>query len=307
MNHKTIEKYLKGIISPHERDEVMEWIEKDNKNKKEFLELRKLYDISIWNAEFTSDKKRRRYPTINVLWRVAAMLLILLSVGLIYHMQPKDLSLIAVETITCPQGQRLELVLSDGTKVWLNSNSILSFRKHKKGNARIVDLNGEAYFDVAPDKESPFIVKTEMFDITVLGTAFNVFAYNNSGLFECSLIEGSVSLKNKNETVNMKLKPNERAQLSNGSLIRSQIDDDEDFLWKVGIYSFKNQPLSKVFSHLSLLHEVNIELKNPEIGTLMCTGKFRNKDGIEHILSILQKNYGFSFKKDDDTQTYIIY
>lgn len=307
MNHKTIEKYLKGIISSQKREEVMEWIEKEEKNKRKFLELRKLYDISIWNAEFISDKKMRKLSTINILWRVAAISLILLSIGLSFLLQSNDVSQIAVETITCPQGQRLELVLSDGTKVWLNSNSMLSFRNNKKMNSRIIDLDGEAYFDVAPDKKSPFIVQTEIYDITVLGTSFNVFAYRNSGLFECSLLEGSVNLTNKNETELMNLQPNEKVELYNGSLIRSPIDADEDFLWKVGIYSFKNQPLSNVFSHLSLLHEVNIKLKNPQLGTQMCTGKFRNKDGIDHILSILQKNYRFSVTKDEKTQTYIIH
>ena len=307
MDQKTIEKYLKGTISTREREDVMAWIEKEEKNKKDFLELRKLHDISIWNTEYIPDKKIKRPSTVNVLWRVAAVFLVLLSLGLSYLLVSDKESQMAVKTITCPQGQRLELVLSDGTKVWLNSNSILSFQNNKKENTRIVELDGEAYFEVTPDKKNPFIVQTEMYDITVLGTSFKVFSYQKSGLFECSLIEGAVSLQDKSQTVDMRLQPNEKVRLSNGTLIRSSIDPDENFLWKVGIYSFKNQPLSDVLAHLSLLHEVSIELKNPQIGAQMCTGKFRNKDGIEHILLTLQKNYQFSFTKEEDTHTYIIY
>ncbi|MDR0575011.1 MAG: FecR domain-containing protein [Tannerella sp.] len=307
MDQKTIEKYLKGITSSHERNEVMGWIEKEEKNKKDFLELRKLYDISVWNAEVIPHKKVKRHAAINNLWRAAAVFLVLLSMGLSYLLLSKSEIQMSVETVTCPQGQRLELFLSDGTKVWLNSNSTLSFRKDKKEKNRTVELDGEAYFDVIPDKNNPFIVKTETHDITVLGTSFNVFAYRNSGLFECSLVEGVVRLKSASENTEILLQPNEKIRMANGVVSRLSIDSDKEFLWKIGIYSFKNQPLSEVFAHISLLHEVKIELKNPLIGNQMCTGKFRNKDGIDHILSTLQKNYRFSYLKDEDSQTYTIY
>jgi ferric-dicitrate binding protein FerR (iron transport regulator) len=300
MDRKTIDKYLKGLTSSQERSEVMEWIEK---NEKDFLELRRLYDISVWNAEFIPNIKSRRHTSINILWKVAAVFLILLSLNLSYHLlSEREMS---VETVICPQGQHLELAMSDGTKVWLNSNSTLSF--HKKSKTRLVELDGEAYFDVAPDKKHPFIVKTETYDITVLGTSFNVLSYRNSGLFECSLVEGSVSLKHNYENTGIRLHPNEKVRMINGTVSRLPIDSDEEFLWKMGIYSFKNQALSEVFAHLSLLYEVNIELKNQQIGKQMCTGKFRNKDGLDHILSTLQKNYRFSFVKDEDSQTYIIH
>jgi ferric-dicitrate binding protein FerR (iron transport regulator) len=302
MDQQAIDKYLKGITSVNERADVMGWIEVEEKNKKDFLELRKLYDISVWNTEFVPDQKTKTHTSLNILWRVAAVSLIVLSLGLSYLLLSEGEMQMRVETVTCPQGQRLELALSDGTKVWLNSNSTLSFYKD-----RIVELDGEAYFDVTHDEKHPFVVKTETYDITVLGTSFYVFSYRNSGLFECSLVEGAVSLKNNYENTELRLYPNEKVRMANGIVSRLPIDPDGELLWTMGIYSFKNQPLSEVFTRLSLLHEVKIELKNQQIGEQMCTGKFRNNDGIDHILSILQKNYQFSFVKDENTQTYVMY
>lgn len=307
MNKRNLEKYLKGVASTHEKEEVMRWIESDEKNKSDFLELRKLYDISIWNVEEIKNEKENKHIKVNFLLKIAAVSLVIISLGLSYFTFSKQETDMSVKSITCPQGQYLELVLSEGTKVWLNSSSTISFQQNNKEKTRIVELDGEAYFDVAHDPGKPFIVKTEVVDIRVLGTSFNVFSYKNSNLFECSLVEGSVSLKNKNDNTEVKLQPNEKFQIADGIISHTQTAADEEFLWKVGIYSFRNQALSEVFTHLSLLHEVNILLKNQKIGEEVCTGKFRNKDGIEHAISTLQKKYQFTYEKDEKTQTYTIY
>lgn len=308
MDQKLIEKYLRGTLLPYEKEEVMRWIEASNENREEFLRLRKVYDISIWNPEFSSNKEtKKRSGIFSVLFKVAAVSLILLGIGFGFFITlDKDLEM-SVETITCPQGQRLDFVLSDGTKVWLNSNSTLTLLNHDNKGSRVVELNGEAYFEVTHDKKHPFIVKTKFYDITVLGTTFNVFSYNDSELFQCSLIEGAVSLRNHLNNTEIRLQSNEKLSFDKGAVSHSRINEDEEFLWRVGICSFRNQPLSEVFEHLSLAHEVKIELRNTKIGEQMCTGKFRNKDGIDHILSILQKSYQFTYTKDDETHTYVIY
>ena len=303
MEQKLIEKYLNGTALPKEREEVFAWIEENEENGEIFSELRKLYDITVWNATYSS-KQNKRF-SLSFWQSFAAIFLLLLSLGTaVFLFSREKLPTTIVDTVTCPQGQRLELALSDGTKVWLNSNSTLNFSTWE--DFRTVELNGEAYFEVAYDPKRPFIVKTHECDITVLGTTFEVMSYEESNLFECSLIEGKISLKSHYNDQEIIMSTDEKVLIKNGVITRSKIEEDEEFLWRNGICSFKNQPLSTVFEQLALLHEVTINLENPEIGLQMCTGKFRNKDGIDHILSILQKNYQFNCEKDDLTNTYTI-
>jgi ferric-dicitrate binding protein FerR (iron transport regulator) len=317
MNLELIKKYLDGAALPWEREEIMAWIEAKEENKKDFLAYRKLYDINIWNADFTQtqmqtskENKRNRSPLVLSLSKIAAACLIcFLGIRLLlpYLTEPEDQTL-AIRSITCPPGQRSELLLTDGTKVWLNSNSTIRIFDGEKQPVRRVELNGEAYFEVSHDKNRPFIVGTEQYDITVVGTSFNVFSYSGSSLFECSLIEGIVKLKSnlEDKEKEITLNPNEKWQKKEGLSSITHIDDNT-LLWIKGVYAFRNKPLSAVFEHLALLHEVNIELKNKQIGEQMCTGKFRNKDGIDQILSILQKKYHFKYKKNEINNSYIIY
>lgn len=183
-----------------------------------------------------------------------------------------------VQTVTVPAGQRASLILADGTTVWLNSNSTLKYPAngfHSKN--RKVTLEGEGYFEVAHDEKHPFIVETEKYDIRVLGTTFNVSAYPNSDMFETSLIEGKVTVYQPDTQHEVTLKPHEKVEAKNGKLYKETFSSDNDFLWRMGIYSFKDEPLETVFKKLEQYYEVKIINKNEEIASRPCTGKFRRK------------------------------
>ncbi|MDR1880308.1 MAG: FecR domain-containing protein [Tannerellaceae bacterium] len=312
MDHQLIEKYLKGKLLPCEIEEVMSWIESNNDHQKEFMELRKLYDLTIWHSTIDhaaplESRKKKISSFTKYLSRTAVVLFILSGTGVGLFSLLKYESSFGVNTITSPPGQRIGITLSDGTNVWLNSNSSIRLPTGNKDNVRTIELEGEAYFEVARDEKHPFLIKTSQYDITVLGTSFNLLSYKNASLFECSLLEGSVSVKDHKRNTDILLQTNEKLRLENGILSKTEIKDDDKFLWRKGIYSFRNEPLLIVFEHLSLLHEVTIELKNPQIGQQMCSGKFRNKDGIDHILSILQRSYQFTYERNEENNTYTIY
>ena len=121
---------------------------------------------------------------------------------------------ITLQTITVPAGQRINITLADGTNVWLNARTTIQYPITFNEKERLVKLDGEAYFDVTKDKNKPFIVQTNNYNVEVLGTKFDVDSYSETEIFETTLMEGSVrisSLTDANES--LMLTPNNKAYL----------------------------------------------------------------------------------------------
>jgi ferric-dicitrate binding protein FerR (iron transport regulator) len=172
---------------------------------------------------------------------------------------------------------------------------------------RNVKLSGEGFFKVARDVQKPFIVSTENYEVKVLGTEFNVLAYPKSNLFEISLLEGSLEVSKPESDLEILLKPHDMIYQKGNTLIKKSIDDFNYFLWKDGIISFDNESFLDMVKKLELYFDLKIVVKNESINQYHCTGKFRSKDGIEHILKVLQLNNQFSFKIDEKLNNIIIY
>lgn len=313
MNQNIIHKYLKGETTSRENQEILNWIEASAENRKEFLHFRRLYDAAIWNEKEQSSTKREKdpvkyFPFIRRWMQVAAVILIAIT-GTIFVQQRIFYSTdqIFTQTIEVPQGQRVNLTLSDGTRVTLNSNSKLHFPSSFSGNHRSVVLDGEGYFEVAHNKKRPFHVVTERCDIVVLGTTFNVLAYNNSSIFETSLIEGSVKVTEKQSNQTALLKPQEKVSIEGNKLVTQTFDTEDDFLWREGVYVFRNEDLTTVLRKLEQYYQTRIEVQNKGLSTRKCTGKFRQKEGIEHIIKVLQKVNSFEYQRDEDKNLIIIH
>lgn len=313
MNQDLIHKYLKGETTSSENQEIMSWIEANAENRKEFLHYRRLYDAAIWNESGqssgnTGKKTVKSVPFIRKWMQVAAIITIAIT-GTIFIQQRlfNSTDQIFTQTIEVPQGQRVNLTLSDGTRVTLNSNSKLHFPSSFSGNYRAVVLDGEGYFEVAHNKKRPFQVITERCEIEVLGTTFNVLAYNNSGIFETSLIEGSVKVIDKQFNQTALLKPQEKATIDGRQLLTQTFDSEDDFLWREGIYVFRNEELTTVFRKLEQYYQTRIEVRNKNLSANKCTGKFRQKEGIEHIIKVLQKANNYEYQRDEAENLIIIY
>ena len=220
----------------------------------------------------------------------------------------KDVALLhKINQLIVPKGRRSTLTFSDGTVLWVNSGSRVVYPEQFEAKQREIYIDGEAYLQVSPDKSRPFIVKTNKIDIKVLGTTFNVSAYPNSGLFEASLIEGKVTVYHPETQNEIILNPHEKVEVRDGKLYKETFTSDHDFLWRMGIYSFKDEPLETVFKKLEQYYEVKIINKNIEITSHPCTGKFRQKEGIEHVMRVLQKYIKFNYIQDDEKNQIIIY
>ena len=210
-------------------------------------------------------------------------------------------------TITIPRSGEYKLVLSDGTKVWLNSRSTLTFPGSFKGNIRNVKLDGEGYFAVTKNVEQPFIVETNKCNVKVLGTEFNVMAYAADSVWETSLLEGAVEiLVPGSNNSGMRLEPNMMASLKGNRLVKGRIKEADYFLWREGLLCFNDISVRDMIEKLKLYYGVDIVVNNTRILKNRYTGKFRTKDGVEHVLKVLRLNNKFTYTKDDETNVITI-
>ncbi|MDR1601727.1 MAG: FecR family protein [Tannerella sp.] len=194
MNTEQLEKYLAGDASQPEKESVQQWMETDEKHRTEFAALRTLYDISL--AHLSEDEPVRQAARPFAEWlKVAAAILITFVCSHYFFNPASAMDEAALQTLYIPAGQRAELSLADGTKVWLNSLTTFTFPDHFTDTSREVFLDGEAYFVVAHDGAKLFSIHTPVYDVQVLGTEFNVSAYGKEqGTFETSLINGAVEV-----------------------------------------------------------------------------------------------------------------
>lgn len=309
MDQEVLNRYIAGDATPIEKEEVARWLDADKKNMKEFLAQRKLYDISIWQQKpaviakdkISENKKQWTLRTISIeLSKIAAIFIIAFTVTYAFLIDRDSSEAASMQTIFVPPGQRAELTLTDGTKVWLNAKTTFTFPNKFMAGSREVKLDGEGYFDVTKDTEKPFIVKTEQYDIKVLGTEFNVTAYSGSSIFETSLLKGSVQVSSPMVNDIISLEPNTRTYLENGTLKKGIIEHNTYFLWKEGLICFYDEPVDKMIEKLELYYDVKIIVQNKELLKNRYSGKFRTKDGVEHVLKVLQLNNKFTYIKNND-------
>ena len=304
MDKKLLQRYIEGNVTAEEIELVVEWLDTDEMNVKEFMSLHKLYDISVMNQqEVRQDKLKQPKPVfikrIAVeLLKVAAIALLLVGGKSVLDIKDADETL--YQTLYVPSGQRAELTLPDSTKVWLNAQSRLVYPVTFRKNGRQVELDGEAYFEVKRNEKSPFIVKTGKVDVKVLGTEFNVSCYSNTPDFEVSLLKGAVELESEDFSNTYQMKPGEQVRFVSGKYISSGIKDMNYFKWKEGLLCFTNLPIEEIIKKLCLYYDVRIEVGDLPFLKDPYSGKFRAKDGVEHVLKVLQLEHKFSYKVDNE-------
>lgn len=205
-------------------------------------------------------------------------------------------------------GQISSITLGDGTSIQLNSGSVIRYPAVFKGRKRIVELEGEAYFEVSRDSRRPFIVKTYASDIEVLGTRFNVNADSKRDIFSVTLAEGCVkvsSLSDPDDTVIMK--PDEKVYMSGGRLTRTTTKAKDEIRWKDGIIDISGMDFWELVEKLELSFGVDIVIDRETMPELEFTdGRLRISDGIEYALKVLQNGSDFTWTKDFRTGTIYI-
>lgn len=301
-------KYIKGETTPEEREKVVRWLDEDPEHIHQYRSLRKLYDISLWSPIEENLQEEKQTRALKPVWielmKVAAIILITFLGTKAFFDWKEDP--VKMQTVIVPAGQRAELLLADGTKVWLNSRSKLKFPDRFQKDARNVELDGEGYFEVIHLEDAPFTVHTSRYDVKVLGTEFNVKAYNGKNQFETSLLKGSVEVSNVNKSQTVRLKPDEQVVREGDQLVCSTIQDKNYFRWKEGLLCLDDESIGGLIEKLELYYDVKIIVQHASLMKYHYSGKFRISDGVEHVLKVLQLKHKFSYTKDEEQNLIII-
>ncbi|MEM9361450.1 MAG: FecR domain-containing protein [Bacteroidota bacterium] len=221
---------------------------------------------------------------------------------LIRYSDSSQIEKLIYNTIKVPFGKRFDLVLSDGTKVFLNSGSSMRYPvKFLQGQTREVFLTGEAFFDVSSDENRKFFVGAEKLNVSVLGTRFMVSLYEEDQSTSVVLEEGIVELFEKSINVPTKLMPGERGVLDyeTGVLTKAFVNTQLFTSWMQGVLVFRNETFANISKKLERVYNVTIISENPDFDKEVFNASFDNET-IEDILSYFQDSYNMNYIIEDN-------
>ena len=309
MDKAILYKFFEGTASLDEEKDVRLWMDASADNRRAFFKERKLFDGMLLLGDQDIIRSGKKRFTINFsslrteLIKIAAVVAITLGCGYIYFQSSIEKDLMAMQTISVPAGQRINITLSDGTNVWLNARTSIKYPVVFSKKNRQVILDGEAYFEVARNEKKPFIVQTDKYNVEVLGTKFDVDAYSETGEFETTLMSGSVRVASADDPDHtLVLKPNSKVYLDNGKLHVTSVDDYNPYRWREGLICFKNESFIAIMKDFEKYYGLTIHVKNKDVLKYVYTGKFRQTDGVDYALRVLQKDIKFSYQRDDENQ-----
>jgi transmembrane sensor len=252
-------------------------------------------------------KPRRQYWKYWVLAAAIAVLIAVAGISLIGTRQvapadirpDKALSKVNFEEQIVPKGRRTMLELQDGTTIWLNSDTRIEYNKDfMAGATREVYLKGEAYFKVAPDKSRPFIVHTENVSIRVVGTSFNVKAYDSDSRIETTLVEGKIMIQNKEQEGKIDLSPNQRAVFSKKKqniLIENYTRTENYTSWKNGVLTFEDEPMRDIIPVLERWYNVAFHVADNAMLDCQFTAKVNNKS-LAEVLELFKESEKITYR-----------
>lgn len=309
MNKDLLYNFFKGNVSIEEGQKIKAWVEASKENERTFYRERKIFDaLMLYNP-----LPEKKISILNILYnksvewlKIAIAVIFTLLLSYFYQEHKVGLDSMAMSTISVPEGQRTNITLPDGTNAWLNARTTIQYPVSFNRRERFVILKGEAYFDVKRNESKPFVVRTDAYNIEVLGTKFNVNAYPGTEKFETTLMHGSVKVILKTDSLQtVILAPDHKLSLEKGRLIMTKVEDYNPYRWKEGLICFSDESFPNIMKDFEKYYGVKIVIENENVLQSNFTGKFRQSDGIDYALRILRKNINFQYEKDNEEQ--IIY
>ncbi|ALL06618.1 hypothetical protein AQ505_14605 [Pedobacter sp. PACM 27299] len=197
-------------------------------------------------------------------------------------------------TISTPKGGQYQIALPDGTIVWLNAASSLKYPSSFTEKDRLVTLTGEAYFEVAKDKKRPFRVKTVQQEVEVLGTHFNINAYDDEEVVKTTLIEGSVKVKLPSSNQSTVLKPGEQSSVLNEIKV-NQVDANSAIDWKQGLFWFNDESIYSIMRQFSRWYNIDVEYRG-NVSNIRFGGQVSRMKNLSQVLRIMELTKSIQFK-----------
>lgn len=313
-----ITRYLSGEASQEEVEALLKWMEKDEANKDLFFQSKKIWNeagtLKIYFDRNKEWKKLHRKITrfygndYHGFWtrvaQIGAVLILVFVVGWFVknHISKEpEISWLKVEV---PTGQITQLTLSDSSKIWLNSESTFRYPSDFSKERRVV-LSGEAYFEITEDKESPFTVETDCVDVQVLGTRFNVSAYEEDSAFHTVLLEGKVALNDKTSgKPRSVLYPGDQAMLNRNNnrlnVYNLGKGQNKAIGWMDGRYEFQDEPLGQILNVASRWYDVEFVVKDKELRDTRFTGVMKRDSPPNQLLKLIRETEDVHIRKSGD-------
>jgi hypothetical protein len=208
----------------------------------------------------------------------------------------KNEKTIGWNTISTPRGGQWQVILPDGSKVWLNAASTLKYPERFTGKERKVELQGEAYFEVVHNVNRPFKVSSTGQMVEVLGTHFNINAYSDEAIVKTTLLEGSVKIWELEKNNAQLLKPDQEAVISAAGIKITNVDAEDAISWKEGIFLFNDDHLDAIMKRISRWYDVDVEFKDEVLKKEMYSGTVSRFAQVSQVLKKLEALGGVSFR-----------
>jgi ferric-dicitrate binding protein FerR (iron transport regulator) len=309
-----IGKSISGNATPEEIKELEQWKLSAEENQRLFNKSKKAWekgDNYISETTLQKDKSKleteynnylsakiRRISRQSFIYKIAAVLAfpIALAIGwyLFGELEKPVQHAEQLCEISSPKGHVSKVKLPDGTEVWINTNSTISYDAASfNTNKREIQLKGEAYFEVAASEEKPFVVSTPHADVKVTGTAFNVNAYPASMLFETVLAEGKIELQLKSGTTeSIHVEPNQRVVFNsiNKKLDILQVEAEMFTAWRNGEIIFKDATLNDLIEELERIYDIKFHMQPANLGELRFRGMFSYNNNLIEALEKIKKS-----------------
>lgn len=206
----------------------------------------------------------------------------------------KEINRHAKNSISTPKGGNYHLVLPDGTNVWLNASSSITYPVHFANDQRVVEITGEVYFEVTANKRIPFSVKSQQQVIQVLGTQFNVNAYSDNPTIRTTLVEGAVKVQFGQ--VNQILKPGQQAIANQKGIRIKEVDLYAETAWKNGDFVFKNLSIRDLMKQLSRWYAIELDYTNYNEKSETFSGEIARSRNLSAVLRMLEKTNAIRFQ-----------
>ncbi len=316
LSEEIINRYLTGQCSEEELIEVNAWMKESEENARQLFRMEEIYHLGKFDQyaneqrilrvekqlyKKLNEEKSRQIITLNMQrWmKYAAMIAVILVIGggagyWLYQNGNNQQMMVAVAN----EGIVKEVILPDGTKVWLNNSATLKYPREFSEKERNVYLDGEAYFEVTKNRHKPFTVQSDAMRVRVLGTTFNFKSDKNCRIAEATLIEGEIEVKGNKEEGQIILAPGQRAELNknNGRLTVKQVNAKLDAVWHDNLIPFQQADIFTISKTLERFYDVKIILSPDIQADKTYSGVLKRKSNIESVLKSLQNSIPIDYK-----------
>ena len=322
--NELITRVISGMATQDETTELLKWVESAEENKLLFASMKNAGNLAVM-SEYLKDSEllNERYrefirlrgeikdglsigqgfmgkSLVISLRRLAASIILIvgISVSTGYLLFHKPFEEPSMNQLVVPSGQQAQLTLSDGTRIWLNARSRLIYPGNFTGRTREVLLDGEAFFEVMPNSDKPFVVKSDLLAVKVLGTSFNFSAYKDDKELKMTLVEGSISIIGEHKNEITRLKPSQTGVYSKSkkTLFISSEDTELYTSWRNGQFKFRRMHFEDISRRLSRNFNVDFVIQKENLKKVTFSGSFHKYESLDQILRAFQHNYPFQYK-----------